>query len=329
MKKKIAFAVQALVTIGLLIWIFSNEEVRQNTSTVLREARPEWLLAAIVVAGLENLIGVFRWRIFLKILNVDLPFWQTVRIFFLGLFCNTFLIGSVGGDAIKVLILIGKGHRRGPCLLSVVLDRMSGLAGMVVASFVFILWHYHWLTESPIVSALIHFVFLYLFVLVGLLVLSLVASGTGFTSRLPARMPFRVKLIELCELYYLFVSEWRKTLVAAGLSVVLLLGYFTIFYCSMRAFGIELPLTKVYSLMPVVDIITALPISLGGVGVREKLFVILLGQLAGVPPAAAVWVGITGFSATLFWGLVGLMAFPFFRDVLKKGREVEAARQTS
>ncbi len=40
--------------------------------------------------------------------------------------------------------------------------------------------------------------------------------------------------------------------------------------------------------MPVIDAISGLPVSIGGVGVREKLFQVLMGDLAGVPAATAV-----------------------------------------
>ena len=321
MRKKILFICQTLVTIGLVVWIFSNPEVRENTLTVLQNADLRWVAAAIAVAGVETFLGAIRWRVFLEVLGIHLPFWQTVRLFYLGLFFNTFLVGSVGGDAVKVLALIGQGRPHGAALLSVVLDRMSGLGALVLVSCTFILWHYDWLTSSPMAAGLVHFVFIYMGCVVFLLSLTLIASGTGVTNRVPKWAPFRDKMLQLLELYYLFVARWPQTLLASGLSCLMMLGYFSVFYCSMQAYGVKMDLSQVFALMPAVDVISAMPISLGGVGVREKLFVILLGDLAGVAEVTAVWISLTGFLTTLFWGLLGLLALPFYRGLVEQGRE--------
>jgi len=324
MKQKLIFAGQTVVTIGLLVWIFSQQEVRDNTVTVLRNADLRWVAAAIGVAGAETFLGALRWRIFLGVLDIRLPFWQSVRLFYLGLFFNTFLVGAVGGDAVKALALIGQGQPKGAAFLSVVMDRMSGLGALVLVSLTFLLWHYSWLTASPVVAGLIHFVFFYLLAVIGLVAISLLAAWTGFGDRAPRWVPFRTQFARMCELYFLFVSRWPQTLLAAGISCFMLLGYFLVFYCAMRAYGVVPDPTKVFAFMPVVDVIAALPISLGGIGVREKLFVVLLGQLMGVPAGTAVWISLTGFLTTLFWGLAGLLALPFYRGWVRRGRELEA-----
>jgi uncharacterized protein (TIRG00374 family) len=283
-----------------------------------------WVGLAILVAGGETFLGALRWRIFLKVLGLQVPFWQSIRLFYLGLFFNAFFVGAVGGDAVKVLALIGQGHPRAPAFLSVVLDRMSGLGAIVLTSCTFILWHYDWLTSSPLVAGLIHFVFVYLGAVLLLLALSLVAAWTGIGDRAPRWVPFRKQLTQMCELYFLFAAKWRQTLLAAGVSCFMMLGYFLVFYCAMRAYGVVPQVTQVFAFMPAVDVISALPISLGGIGVREKLFVVLLGELFGVPGSTAVWVSITGFLTTLFWGMLGLLLLPFYRGSVARGREIEA-----
>lgn len=321
-KQRLLFLFQFAVTVGLLVFLFRDEEIRKNTWTVLKTADLRWVFAGLLIAGMENFLGALRWRIFVQMMGISLPFWQTVRLYFLGLFFNSFLIGSVGGDAVKVLVLIGKGSPKTASALTVVMDRLSGLGALLLVSCTFLLGNYSWLTSSPLAAGVIHFVFLYLGVVLSLLFLSFVAAWTGLSERMPAKVPFRAGLSQLCELYFLFVRRWPRTLLAAGISVFMLLGYFLIFFCSMRAYGVDLPVEKVFALMPAVDIVAALPVSLGGVGVREKVFVILLGELAGVAASVAFWVSITGFLITLFWGVLGLLTLPFFRSLLEKGKQM-------
>lgn len=321
MKKKLVIVLQSVVTLGLLAWLFAQPDIRHGTSEVLRGARPEWILLAVGIAGVENFLGLLRWRIFLRLLGIDLPFWESARLFFFGLFCNFVLVGAVGGDSVKVLVLIGQGYRKTAAVFSVLLDRLSGVGALVLTSLVFITWHYDWLTRSPWVAGLIHFVFIYLGILVLLLVFSFVAARTGFVERSSRRLPFRDRLDSLCRMYWVVVREWRSSLLASGISVLMLLGYFLIFYAAMRAFDVHIELGRVFAFMPAVDILTAMPVSLGGVGVREKLFTVLLGDLAGVPAATAVWISLSGYLASLFWGVVGLLAWPFFRGFIRRARQ--------
>ena len=68
-----------------------------------------------------------------------------------------------------------------------------------------------------------------------------------------------------------------------------------------------------FSIAPIVNTIVSLPISLGGIGVREGLFQVFLGKLCGVSDAIAVVISSTGYSLTLFWGLVGAGIYVAYR----------------
>jgi uncharacterized membrane protein YbhN (UPF0104 family) len=226
-----------------------------------------------------------------------------------------------------VLVLIGQGYRKSAAVFSVLLDRLSGIAALVVTAAIFLSWHYDWLVQSRAVGGLVQFVFVYLGVVLLSLALSFAAARTGFVENSPEWLPFRQRLDQLCRMYWMMLGQWRSSLLAAGLSCLMLWGYFTVFFAALRAFGLELSLGQVFAFMPAVDIITAMPISLGGVGVREKLFTVLLGELAGASGATAVWVSLSGYLATLFWGVVGLLAWPFFKGFIRRARQTPGLLQ--
>jgi hypothetical protein len=68
-----------------------------------------------------------------------------------------------------------------------------------------------------------------------------------------------------------------------------------------------------FSVMPLVNTITGVPISFGGVGLRETLFQTLLGQLAHVPAALAALSASLGYAVQASWGVVGGLAYLFVR----------------
>ena len=317
MKKWLPLILQCGVSIALLVWIFWRPEFRASIWQDFSQANPGWLVAGLAVAGIGNLLSVVRWAVFLRVLNISLPAWEVFRISFVGIFFNNFFPGAVGGDAVKVVWLVVKGHNRTSALLSVLMDRMSGLGALVLCSLVFMLWRLDWLMSSAIVAGVIKFVFGYLVLVVLLMAFSFVISARGLTSRLPERLPGRKTILEFTSAYVQFVAAWRATLLASVISLVILLSYFATFYCSARAFGVHVPLVDFFAIMPAVDIISALPVSLGGFGVRDKLFAILLGDLGGVDEAKAIALSLGGALLYLAWGLFGLVVLPSYRRAVK------------
>ena len=146
---------------------------------------------------------------------------------------------------------------------------------------------------------------------------SYIVTSRGWIHRLPARMPGRDKLAELALAYNLYGRAWRASLAALGLSVVAHLGYFAVFYCTgqaMRESGFTMPgFGQLCVILPLVNTISAMPISLGGLGVRESLFRVFLHQLCGVRGTDAVLISSTGYFLTFCWGLIGGVIYLFYR----------------
>ncbi|HEY5812727.1 MAG TPA: lysylphosphatidylglycerol synthase transmembrane domain-containing protein [Terrimicrobiaceae bacterium] len=318
MKNWAALLFQSAVSVALLVWIFWREDFRNQTWQVLSSANLGWLAAGFLVAGAGNLLGVVRWGIFLRVLGIRLAPWDVFRLSFVGLFFNTFLVGAVGGDAVKVVWLAAMGQRKTAALLSVLMDRMSGFGALIICSFAFMSLRLDWLTQSPVVAGLIKGVFAYLFLVLALMAVSFLLSAKGLTGRLPKRFPFREMILEFTEAYLQFVIAWRQTLLASLLSIGMLLAYFFTFYFSAHAFKLFVPLGEFFALMPAVDIISALPISLGGFGVREHLFVTLLGDLWAVPATQAVSISLGGALLSMLWGLLGLALLPAYQHAAKR-----------
>jgi uncharacterized membrane protein YbhN (UPF0104 family) len=130
-------------------------------------------------------------------------------------------------------------------------------------------------------------------------------------------MPGRDRLAEMALAYHLYGKAWRESLGALFLSVFANFGYFVTFYCAARALespGVKIPtLLDLSTIMPIVNTIASMPISLGGIGIREGLFQVFLGELCGVTPAVAVLISSVGYSLTLAWGLIGGVIYMFYR----------------
>lgn len=314
--RKLVLPAQAAVSIALLAWLLSDPDFRGNLSSVLLSADPRWLVGGLLLAGVVQILCLMRWRIFLKMAGIEIGLAESASIFYAGLFCNLFLPGGAGGDVIKIGLLAAGGKDAGRSAVSVLMDRLCGSVSMILLGALLMSWQFDWLSNSPVVAGLIHAVAIYLSVVSALILMSIVLSSRRIVGRLPDRWPGRQRLLELTGVYFQCAVQWPRTVRALGISMVMLALFFLTYYFSSRAYGVELEATKFLALMPTVDIISGLPVSLGGVGVREGLFVFLLGNLAGVPGPLAVSISLCGYVMSAVWSLPGA----FFWLVRKERR---------
>ncbi|MFA7234659.1 MAG: lysylphosphatidylglycerol synthase transmembrane domain-containing protein [Terrimicrobiaceae bacterium] len=303
--RKMVLPIQASVSTALLAWLFTRPDFRAHLCSVFLSADPRWLLGGFLLAGIVQFLCLLRWRIFLRMAGIEAGLAEAASIFFAGLFCNLFLPGGAGGDVVRVGLLAARGKDVGRSVISVLMDRLCGSVSMILLGAPLMFWQFSWLSKSPLVAGLVHTVAVYLAVLTGLIALSIFLSARGMVTRLPDRWPGRKRLVELSGVYFQCAVQWPRTLRALGISLVMLALFFLTYYCSGRAYGVDLFAGKFLALMPAVDIISGLPVSLGGMGVRESLFVFLLGNLAAVDAPLAVSISVCGYLMSALWGLPG------------------------
>ncbi len=303
------------MTVGLVYWLFRDPLKRAQMWDALLAADKSWFLAGIATYGAVALLGALRWYLLLRVQEIRLTYRRVVQLFMIGAFFNLFMLGTVGGDVVKAYYLLREtSQQKAVAFLTILMDRLIGLIALIVLSAVIIGFQYQLFLQSPATRALLIFVTLILAVATGALLFSFVVTGFGLAHKLPARFPARGKIIELAAAYHLYAHAWRASLAAFALSICAHLTSFVMFYFAARAFTDAISVRNILTVMPIVNTITALPISLSGVGVREGLFETLLGDLYGVTAQVATLVSLTGFmfivSASALGGIVYLLYRP-------------------
>lgn len=124
-----------VVATAAIVWVFHGQDWDK-----LREVfgRLSWgcfvlSLAAYVVG---QVVVAFRWWLLLRAQSIHIAVIAAVRLYFVGLFYNNLMPSSVGGDLLKAYYVTKHTHRRLEGVLSVVVDRIVGLAGMVLMAVV-------------------------------------------------------------------------------------------------------------------------------------------------------------------------------------------------
>ena len=300
MKKILIALLQIAVTVAVLFWVFHDPQKRAQMAVALRMADYRWIIAALICYFLVELAAGIRWWILLKVQQIHLSIARVAGLFLIGMFYNQFLPGGTGGDIMKSYLLLKETPGRATgALLAVVFDRMVGLVALISITGVLIALRYDWLTQLQETK---HLVWLLVAILSGavlMLVTSFVVSGFHLAHKLPERFPGREKLIELSAAYHLYARHWRATLAALGASIVAHLATFGTFLCVAYAFRAPVAALDFFAIMPIERTISSLPISFAGVGLREKIFQIMLHGLCGVPEAVAVLIGSMSFLVML------------------------------
>lgn len=299
-------AVQAVVTVGLLWWLFHDPVRREAMVEAMGRADWRWVPAALASAGLCEFFGILRWHLFLRMLHVGVPWGETVRLFFIGAFFNQFLPGTTGGDVVRVVYLM-RDHpgQRTAGFLSVAVDRLLAVLVLVAMGLGFAWARAGWFAQSVGVGQAMRVFAMVLGVLGVGLAVSFVLTKRHLVERLPARMPLRERIVKLSTVWQLCIGNRREALLGAAYTVPMLLSYFGAFYFVGKAFAPSISFLDMTSIMPLVTAVSSLPISLNGMGVREVLFEQLLHELCGVARGTGLLISIGGMVVYLLWGLPG------------------------
>lgn len=240
------------------------------------------LVAMAAVLLVPVLLLSLRWWLLLRGAGFPAPFGRTFFVTYAGLFFSNFLPGSVGGDLAKAVMAASGEDRKAAAAGTVVLDRLIGLAVMVVLGAACVTpFAGRFRDRTPVVLAY--------GLLGGMAAASLVYFNPALRDRLRGRLPFRGTLGELDGVFRMAKEKPGRTAAAAGLSALGQGAAILAAFGMARSLGIaEVPLWAFFVFEPIIFIATAVPVSVGGWGVQEGAYVYLFGTFAGMDPNQAV-----------------------------------------
>ncbi len=115
MAKRIGFTLpQLLVTAAGIYYVFHDPQKRAQIAHALGAADWRWLALSWLIYGAVEMIATVRWQMLLRVQGIVVGWFRAAVIVMVGLFFNMFLPGLVGGDAIRLYLLL-KASRAGKC----------------------------------------------------------------------------------------------------------------------------------------------------------------------------------------------------------------------
>jgi uncharacterized protein (TIRG00374 family) len=313
MKKAIIRTLQAAFTIAILIWLFHSPEKRAQMAGAIGEADRKWLLIGLPVALIGEVANIVRWQILMRVQGMYMSWRRATMLFFVGLFFNLFMPGYTGGDFARLYYLMREfPGKKKEAILTVVMDRLIGMAALVLTALLTTVLRWHWLQRTPQATVLLWVLLSMLIGFVLITVASFAITGLKLVDRLPEHFPFRDRLVETSEAYHLFAKSKKSLLFAFLLSFPVLFSFYGAFYCTATALRAGVSVLDMCSIMPIVTSIISLPITPSGIGFRESLLGILLNDLCNVPTEIGVLISLLGFAYFVVFGVAGGITYLFY-----------------
>jgi uncharacterized membrane protein YbhN (UPF0104 family) len=305
-------------SVALLAILFALLPLDELWSAMGR-VRGEFWAASLGIYLLLHLIGVVKWRLLVNVAGADLSFLTSVRAYYVGLFSNTFLPSVVGGDVVRAGMALRRSRSKAGLVLGSVVDRLQDVLGLAAVAGIGAM-----LLPSAL-DASSRNVFV---VLASALAAAGVAAFLAWRLMPVRRFPFRVRR-KLVRIRGAVLSLSRRpgamaTAFVMGMVLQTLQALLAAWLGSLV--GLHAPLQVWLFVWPLAKIAATLPLTQGGLGVREAAQAALFA-LFGVPAVLAVAASLVFQVVVIGGGLVGGLASGVlgrFETPLPRGTTVRA-----
>lgn len=250
LKKIGTTALKISLTAIALWWVFQKID-RAALQDILWRANWWYLIVALVLFNASKIMSSFRLNHFFRCIGLVLPESANLRLYYIGMFYNLFLPGGIGGDGYKIYLL----HQRysiavKSLLAATLLDRISGVVALAVLAVGLSLGsHLYIATQTLPYSAFFPWI----------AAIGSLALVVFFYIYVHFQMPVYRKVLHITNFQALAVQSLQ---VAAAL-------------CILWALQVQHNYMDYLLLFLLSSIAAILPLTIGGVGMRE--LVMLLG----------------------------------------------------
>lgn len=289
-------ALKVGASVGLVAWALRDVDLGEAWQ-LLRGVSVLALGGVALALVAKALTGAARWRLVLRHLDAHLSAGRTLAILLLGVFFNQCLPSSIGGDGVRVFQAHRCGLPLGLAARSVLLDRLAGMLALLALAAAGAPLFHAWGGDGWVVATALAMGG------GGLAGLALLAGasargrprGEGRGARALRRLGGDLRMLAARPRAAAPIMAWALAFQTAQVGVA---------WIGARGLGVDLGLGEALVLLPAVLLVTMVPVSVAGWGVREVATVTALG-VVGVPAEQAVVVSVLYGLALLVYGLIG------------------------
>ncbi len=298
MNKRSKFFLKVFISTFVLLFIFNKFDFDQLAIN-LKNINIKFIFLVFVFGFINNILCAWRWwYLNNKIYDIQIPLLLTIKLYFMGGFFNLFLPTSIGGDVFKAQYVYKYTGKNLSSINSIIIDRVTGLFiliafsyfGLVIAKFSQI-----FISQRIITS-------LFIICLGGVAGITFLVIGHKLD--LLKKIPKYHIIEKLCRD---IKKLWKnKRLFLFSTLITILFQFLTISNSYFASLALNLDINFVYFMVivPIVALLTMIPISFSGSGVREASYLSFFAFL-GIASEQIILIPIILFSTLVILGLIG------------------------
>jgi glycosyltransferase 2 family protein len=301
LKWKMVVVLKTLVSVGLLTLILTRVDLGKAVAG-LNYLSVSFIAFALAFYTGCQWLSCLRWQVILRATGHRVDVVTLLRCYFAGMFLNVFLPGALGGDVYRVYRVGRQTGDAEAAFVSVFLERFTGLGALALLALLGLPVSFglmgSWDIQVLFVGCLA--------ALAGAVLLIASRTLLGRAEPWLRRLCLGglvARLARIQELLRVFARHRRALLLSVGISLGLQVAIVTYHYLVARQLHIDISFLEMLVFIPIVAVITLLPISLGGLGVKEGLWVYLFSR-NGLTAEQALLLSVT------LTGLSWLLALP-------------------
>jgi uncharacterized protein (TIRG00374 family) len=320
-KKTILLVLRIAISASLIIYLVSTRiESFSDIIEILKSSNKFLLLLSLSTHALGTYITAARWKTLLNTQGVKLSNMTLSSTVLIGSFFNNFLPTSIGGDVFRAYDASKKGNISLGSSASVILvERFSGVVSAATYAIIALFLGFTAIGHQSIIVPII--IFFIVSLILGFLIINPSLFRLGKITR---KFRFMRKIADkLSNFYNTLISFKKYKVVLVEVLVFSFLLQFSVilnYWLASLALGIDLNLTAFIFIVPVVATIAMLPISIGGIGLRENSLVIIMVAM-GVENEKAALCSLLILFMLIIMGVIGGITYiirPYFAGRFKR-----------
>lgn len=306
MRQLLVLAARILVSLALLYLSLRGINFAAIQER-LNQISPGWMALSVLATLVQVFFGALRWREISERCHAPLTDLQAFRINMIGTFFNQTLPSAIGGDAMRLWLVNRTGAGWRAATYSVLVDRAIGLIALAIIVVASLPWSYNLIGDTHGRLALV------------LVDAAAISAGLGFLllGRLPwpwLRTWWATHHIHACSVIAnRVIFDRRAGPKIAVLSLLVHVLTVVIAWCAARAIAAPAEFGQVFLLIPPIMLITMLPISIAGWGVREATMMVAFGY-AGLAQTDGTVVSLLFGAASFIVGAIGGLIWILSRE---------------
>ncbi len=310
--RRILLSTAKILISGALLYLALRKVDLSELFSRLTATSLLWIAVAIAVTFLQIFVGVVRWREISAECGAPLELGRAMRYNVIGAFFNQTLPSAIGGDAVRLWLVARAGAGWRAATYSIFVDRAIGLVALAIVVVASLPWSYELITDPHGRSALL------------LVDFAALAGGVGFLIFGALKWSWlktwwATHHIHACAVIAnRVIFNAKRGPIVAILSLLVHVLAVVIAWCVVQSIAAPVSFGQTFLLIPPIMLITLMPISIAGWGVREATMGLAFG-FAGLSANEGVNVSLL-FGAVLFIvGAIGGLVWILSAEKAAKG----------